>query len=458
MLSGEVRRNLKDIFGRDRFLDSRIDVIAYGSDGTRKWYPPDAVVRPITTEEVVAVMKMADEHGFPVVPRGAASNLTGGALPLQGGVVVDFSLMNRIISIDVENLTAVVESGVVVSHLQEEAERHSLFYPPDPASNEFSTIGGNIAEGAGGLRGLKYGVTRDYVLALELVLMGGSVIRTGAATMKSVAGYDLTRLIVGSEGTLGVVTKATLKLIPLPPAVGTAQVIFSCNRSALKAASLIVASRLFPRALEFVDSNCLKIIRECGGALDTSDQDALLLVEFDGTKETVESELSKLESILEGLCRKFERTTDSAKRGSLWKMRKSISPSVYRITPIKVSEDICVPRSQLGAILDEIEKIGRRHSIRVLSYGHAGDGNLHVNFIPPDTSESAMSRVYQAVEDLFKATVASGGTISGEHGIGVTKQEYLHLEVRERELGLMKAIKSCFDPKGLLNPGKVFTR
>ena len=454
-LDPEIKRKLQSIFGREGVLLSKIDRIAYGYDGTRMIYPADAVVRVTKTEQVVELMILAAECNFPVIPRGAATNLTGGSLPLFGGVAVDFSLMNKILSIDPENLTAVVEPGVVVSYLQEEVEKKGLFYPLDPASNEFSTIGGNIAEGAGGIRGLKYGVTRDYVLALEAVLPDGTIIRTGAQTMKSVVGYDLTRLLVGSEGTLAIITQATLKLLPKPQSAGTARVIFSSDTDALKAASFIVANGLLPRALEFIDCNCLAIIREVEGEIEAKEGQAMLIVEFDGTSAAVNEKLAALQRLMASKAYRFDSTTDTLKRRELWMLRKSISPSIYKITDKKISEDICVPRSQLAAILIELKRIGKEFGIRTLAYGHSGDGNLHVNFLLDDTEPETEEVAQKAVAELFRSTIRLGGTLSGEHGIGITKKAYLGLEVSEAEMGLMRGIKSLFDPKGILNPGKI---
>ncbi len=452
----ELFDNLTKILPRDRLGCTPIELLSYGYDGTRRIALPDAVARVKDTAEVSSILQFAYANGVPVVPRGAATNLTGGALALHGGIALDFTLMNKLISIDSENLTATVEAGVVVADLQREVERRGLFYPPDPASNEFSTIGGNIAEGAGGIRGLKYGVTRDFVLGLEAVAADGTIFHTGVVTMKSVTGYDLTRLLVGSEGTLAVFTRATLKLLPMPPAVGVARVFFANDRAALSAASLIVNSRMLPRALEFVDCNCLAVIREAGVHIPSNEGESMLLVEFDGTTQTVATELQSLKALLAPHCVRFDSTDDPKERESLWAVRKSISPSVYKIAGKKISEDICVPRSKLAETLDLLKALEARYSIRTLAYGHAGDGNLHVNFLLTDGTEHELEQAEQAVADLFVATIAFGGTLTGEHGIGITKQRYLPLEVQPYEMNLMRELKRVFDPKGILNPGKIF--
>ncbi|MFA4985899.1 MAG: FAD-linked oxidase C-terminal domain-containing protein [Candidatus Brocadiia bacterium] len=455
-LDASVYKELQSIFGQECVLSSEVDKVAYGYDGSRRQSSPDAIVRARTVAQISQLLTVANDKRIPVIPRGAGSNTTGGVLAVRGGIVLDMSLMNRILSIDPQNLYAEVEPGVVVGDLQKAVEAMGLFYPPDPASSDFCTIGGNVAEGAGGLRGLKYGVTRDYVLGLEVVLPGGAIIRTGSATIKSVVGYDLTRLMVGSEGTLGVITRIRLKLIPLPLSSGTALISFGNDLEALEAASEIVAARMLPRALEFVDHRALSVVRKAGESVTTEEGQAILLVEFDGAVSSVGEDLGRLEQLMAGKCVSFSKALDAVERARLWKMRKSISPSIYKLAPVKASEDICVPRSALGKILLVLEGLEQKYGIPVLSYGHAGDGNLHVNFLLSDDSPELSEKSEAAIKELFEQTIGLSGTLSGEHGIGVTKQPYIQLEILPVEMALMWKIKQCFDPDGILNPGKVF--
>ena len=377
---------------------------------------------------------------------------------MLGGMVLDFSQMNRILEIMPEDLTATVEPGVVTQTLQNEVARYKLFYPPDPASAAFSTIGGNVAECSGGITGLKYGVTRDYILALEVVLADGSVIHTGRKTLKSVTGYDLTRLFVGSEGTLGVFTKITVKLIPLPETVETLLAFFQTPADAIKTANQIVANNLLPRALEFIDKSSIDCIKAYNRAFKIpAETNAILLIDVDGRASSVTTESSLIEKIVvENHALEVTSAKNSQERNALWEVRRAISPALYNIAPYKINEDICVPRSQILEILERIADInGRYPLLKVANFGHVGDGNIHVN-VMYNEGKSQRAMAEGMIDEILRTTVELGGTISGEHGIGNVKAAFVPIEIPPQELQIMKNIKQLLDPKGILNPAKIF--
>jgi glycolate oxidase len=452
----EVLATLETMFG-DRFSAHVEDRIGASYDATKKTGRPAAVVWPMSTEEVANLVKLANREGFAVVPRGAGSGLTGGAVPAEGSVVADLSRMDRILEIDRPNLTVLVEPGVIIGTLQKEVEKLGLFYPPDPASDEYSTIGGNIAECAGGLRGLKYGVTRDYVLWLEAVTGAGDIIHTGSNTIKSVTGYDLTRLMVGSEGTLAIVTRARLKLIPLPEALATAVAYFPTPRAAGEAVAAIIERRLLPRALEFIDGATMKVLTAAKGYRYPEGAGALLIIEMDGGAAQARSDIEKAVAVArEKGAMLVEEAKTSEARAAVWAMRKQISPALYKAAADRVNEDIVVPRNRIPDMLDQIEAIAAKHNVPVCNYAHVGDGNIHVNFLIDGADHDQLERAEKAVEDVFKVVMSFGGTLSGEHGIGLSKRPFLAMEVAPTEMRLMKEMKRVFDPNGVLNPGKIF--
>jgi len=447
---------LRTSFG-GRLALSREERICYSFDATGTECLPDAVVFPETADEVRQVVLLANEFRFPVIPRGAGSGFSGGSVPVRGGLVLSLERMDRILSIDEENLLAVVEPGVVTGTLKEEAARRGLFYPPDPASFRFSTIGGNIAECAGGMCAVKYGVTRDYVLGLEAVLGTGELIRTGVATMKGVVGYDLTRMLVGSEGTLGIVTKATLRLLPLPEAVETILAFFRSNAEGSRAVAGMIGGRILPCALEMMDRTAIDCVREMADLTVPDGAGCALLIEVDGPASSVEEEAERVEEV----CRRFgafgiRRSSDPEGRERLWTLRRSISPALRKVNPVKINEDIVVPRSRLPDIMDFLSDLGSRKRLRIVNFGHAGDGNVHVNLMISGTDREERRRAEEAVAEIFRRTVELGGTISGEHGIGIAKAPYLEMEVGPLGISVMRRLKACFDPNGILNPGKIF--
>lgn len=506
-ITPQIRAELARAVGSDRLTSQPEDLLVSSYDATpQAALPgvgalPDVVIYPERTLHVQRVLRLAHEHRIPVYPRGAGTGLTGGAVPVAGGIVLDLSRMNRIISIDTENLVAVVESGVVVSDFQQEAESRGLFYPPDPASAEYSTMGGNVAECAGGLRGLKYGVTRDYVLALETVLATGEVIHTGRGTLKSVTGYDVTKLLIGSEGTLGVFTEITVKLIPLPEALETFLLFFPRVEAAGRCVSRIIAGRILPRALEFMDRTTFECVRAyrskgapeptCagddalrqaqgraspsnpeagqslppGGSAESrgwpgsfpTEAGAVLLVELDGAGEAIAREREAVVEVARGLGA-FEvlAARDDREREWMWEFRRVVSPALLSRSPGRINEDICIPRSRIPEMLDYLEALSREFSLPVANFGHAGDGNIHVNILVDAGDPTHLERAERMVERVFRRTVEMGGTLSGEHGIGLTKRRFLSLEVGSTEMELMRALKRLFDPRGILNPGKIF--
>lgn len=450
-------RKLEAIVGPENISDDDIDRICHSYDATKQRALPDVVISPTSPEMVSKVLMVANEHLIPVYPMGAASGLTGGALPLYGGIVLDMTKMNRILEIDESDLVATVEPGVVISDLQEEVEKRGLFYPPDPASSKFATMGGSVAECSGGLRGMKYGVTKDYVLALEVVLPTGEIIHTGSRTLKSVTGYDLTKLFVGSEGTLGVFTKITVKLIPLPESVETLRAYFRSIASAADTVSAIISAKIVPRTLEFVDEECLRAVNVYSGLSVPEETKAMLLIETDGSAETAAKEAQKIIEICnEHNAFEVSKAQVEDEKDQLWAIRRMISPALYAISKGKINEDICVPRGNLTKMLSFINEVSTRYGLRIANFGHAGDGNIHVNILIDPGIEDEQRRAERAVEEIFREVVSLGGTLSGEHGIGITKSKYLNIEVGDRELKLMRDIKRLLDPNNILNPGKIF--
>jgi glycolate oxidase len=432
------------------------DLISYGFDASGIEEIPSAVVWPENAEDVVKIMKYAHENGISVVPRGAGTGMTGGAVPVKGSLVLSMERMNRIVDLDTENLTVVVEPGLINGKLQREAEDLGLFYPPDPASMNFCTIGGNVAENAGGPRALKYGVTRDYVMEMEAVLPSGDLINVGVRTRKGVVGYDITRLLVGSEGTLAIMTKVRLKLLPLPDDVVTLLCLFDDVEGAGRSVSEIIASRIIPRTLEFMDRGAIAAVEKIHPLGIAENIAALLLIEIDGQAESIRREAEKIVEI----CTKFGADVSMAKdesaRNNLWECRRRVSPALYHISPGKIGEDIVVPRNRIPQMLGGLRKLSEDTGVDIINFGHAGDGNIHVNLMINRSNEQELRRADSIIKAIFEMTLGFGGTISGEHGVGITKAPYIGMEVKDSELNLMKGIKRLFDPKDILNPGKIF--
>lgn len=454
-------KELPLLLGADRIHWSKEMRVLHGSDETEDLlFPPDVVVEPETTEEVSQLLAWANRHAFPVTAAGARTGLSGGALPVQGGMAMSMRRMNKIWSIDTLNHQAIVGPGVITEELSNAAEAHGLMYAVDPASRGTCTIGGNIAENSGGPRAVKYGVTKDWVLNLEVVLANGRVIETGANTLKNSTGYNLTQLIVGSEGTLGIVTKATLKLLPLPRHQALMLVPFSSAEDACAAVAAIFQSGAMPSALEFMERDAIVLAQTFAGVAEpelSPDDAAHLIVEVDGfSAEELMPQCERILPVLEAhRCGEVLFAESAAEKEKLWFLRRRVGEAVKSESVYK-EEDTVVPRGELPALLRKVKSVGAKHGFRTVCYGHAGDGNLHVNILKDDLSEEVWERMLpSAIRDLFEEVVRLGGTLSGEHGIGWVQRGYMDLACSPAQLDVMRAIKAVFDPQGILNPGKV---
>jgi glycolate oxidase len=457
MLDQRIIAELKQIVGPDNMATERQDLLCYSYDATQMEFLPDAVVYPANADEVSRVLKLANAERFPVFPRGAGSGFSGGSLPKGGGVVLVTTRMNRILRIDSGNLIAEVEPGVVTEQFQTEVEKLGLFYPPDPASLKFSTLGGNVAENAGGPRCVKYGVTRDFVMGLEVVLPTGEIIRTGGETYKGVVGYDLTRLVCGSEGTLGVITKIIFKLLPLPEAKKTMLTIFDSIDGAANAVSTIIGAKIIPATLEFMDYGTLQCVNKRFSLGIPASGRAVLLIEVDGDRELIEKQAARIQELIRPLgLVECKVAKDAAESEELWKVRRLVSPSLRDVNPTKYNEDIVVPRSKVPDVIRRIEKIQQKYDIPIVNFGHAGDGNIHVNVMIDTDIPGMDEKAHQAIAEIFQAALDLNGTMSGEHGVGLAKQPYIHLELKPEQVAAMQAIKRALDPNTILNPGKMF--
>lgn len=457
MLNTELIEKLQQIVGKEQVSTAQADLICYSYDATQRQYLPDVVVHPGTPGEISRIMQLANETGIPIFPRGAGSGFTGGSLPTAGGVVLVTTRLDRILEIDEENLVATVEPGVVTEQFQQAVEKVGLFYPPDPASLKFSTLGGNVAECAGGPRCVKYGVTKDYILGLEIVTPTGDIIKTGGPTMKGVVGYDLTKLICGSEGTLAVITKIIIKLLPKPEAKKTMLVLFDSIDGAAKSVSAIISNKIIPATLEFMDGRTIDCVRQATDLQVPEAARALLIIEVDGDREFLDKQARKISEIVQPLGVVETRIAETAEESeALWQIRRSVSASLRKVNPDKFNEDICVPRSKVPEMIRTIDKIADRYQIPIVNFGHAGDGNIHVNVMIDSKVEGQQERADKAIEEVFKGALELGGTMSGEHGVGIMKAPYIPLELANNAVDYMKTIKRALDPNNILNPGKIF--
>ena len=431
----------------------------YGADASRCTGFADLVVRPETTKQISAIAGLCDRHRVPLTVRGGGTGYTGGAVPANGGVVITMERFTKILEIDEINLLAVVEPNVVTGDLQHAVESIGLFYPPDPASLDRCAIGGNIAECAGGPRAFKYGTTKRYVLGLEAVLATGEIIQTGGKTVKNVVGYDLTQSLIGSEGTLAILTKAILRLIPLPACRETIQATFNDVADAVQVVIELVKARITPCALELIDSESLKAVaRHLGDrSLAPAGTAAMLLLEVDGLPETVREEAAQVEAVcLRVGAKNIRHARDASTREELWRVRRELSPSLKTIAELKVNHDVVVPKARIPELFKAVERLRRDLDLTIACFGHLGDGNIHVNIMVNPNDKAAVARAGDAELRLFKDVVRLEGAISGEHGIGLAKRSFVELALSRSELALMRRLKVAFDPNGILNPGKMF--
>ncbi len=453
----EVIAALKAIVGDENVVVDPDRVEPYGADAVKEKFPPEAVVFPESTAEMVAILKLANEYLFPVTARGGGVGYTGGAVPVDGGIVIGTDRMKKIVELNVDDLYITCQPGLTTFEVQQAAAEVGLMFAPDPASYKDSFIGGNIAENAGGMRTPKYGVTKHHVLGMEVVTATGEVIHTGGRTVKNVVGFDLTGLMCGSEGMLGIITEATLKLLPMPGATSTVRASFHSMEAACKVLTKFTPEGLLPMAMEVLDKFCVAAVEEKYAFGLSKEAEAILLVAVDGSKEEVTRNAELVERIIkENGGFDILRARSKDEEDKLWDVRRAISPSLMKYGTLKINEDVVVPRSKVPELVATIEQIGKRHDTFVANFGHAGDGNIHVNFVVDRDDLDAIARARKCVAETFQLSVDLGGTISGEHGIGYVKSQYLHYAVDKPTLEIMKAIKKVFDPNGILNPGKMF--
>jgi len=448
----------KNLLGSDNVYDDKAHLIAYCYDATRTRYEPDAVLFPRDESDVSNILKYCNDNRIIITPRGAGSGFTGGSLPANGGIILAFEKhMNKILEIDMENMVAVVQPGVINMHLQKAVEAQGLFYPPDPASEEYSTIGGNVSENAGGMRAAKYGITKDYVMALRAVLPNGEIIRAGKRTIKDVAGYNIAGIIIASEGTLAAITEITLKLIAKPKMSQTAMGIFPTVDDAMNAVYKTMAAGVTPVAMEFLDNLSINAVEQKFNKGLPKDAGAILITDVDGnTQDELTKQLNIIEhAFMENGCSGFKRAETPEESKNLWFARRNASQSITIYGSKKLNEDITVPRSKLPALLKEIGIIAKKYNVTVPCFGHTGDGNVHTNVMVDGSDPKQLEIGHHAIEEIFKATVVLGGTLSGEHGIGLSKAPFMHLAFSEGEMELFRSVKKAFDPNNILNPSKM---
>jgi glycolate oxidase len=454
-------KKLKAIVGEKHLATASEDLMCYSYDGTGMEFMPAAVAFPGSAAEICSIMELANQDLFPVIPRGAGTGMTGGALPAEGGLILVTSRLNKILEIDTENQIAVVEPGVITGQFQAAVKKEGLYYPPDPASSDFCTMGGNVAECSGGPSAVKYGVTRDYVIGLEVILPDGRLMHTGVRTAKGVVGYDFTRLFIGSEGTLGIVSKIVVRLLTLPTHKKTFLVLTESMQQATVLVSEILKSGIMPSTLEYMDSTALSVVNDYLPLEMPKNTRSLLLIEVDGDEQSTAAQGEKLLILLEDRQKyqgilEVRQAKNESEALDLWKARRSISPATFALRPHKISEDVVVPRSKIPQLVDFIEKLAIELGIVILTFGHAGDGNIHVNIMIDRDNPEENEKGREAKRRLFDHVIALQGTLSGEHGIGITKAPFIALELDETSLEFMEKIKTLFDPNNILNPGKIF--
>jgi len=454
----KLSQDLFSILPHLTVLREKEDLIPYAFDGTATLkVMPELVVFPTSVQEVSTIVKIADACEVPIVTRGSGTGLSGGSIPVKGGLVLCLSRMDRILEVDTKNLTLFAESGAVTQSVATAADHAGLFYPPDPGSMKISTIGGNVAENSGGLRGLKYGVTKDYVMGLEVVLASGEILFTGNKCVKDVAGYSIRDLFIGSEGTLGIITKVLLKLIPKPAARRTLLAVYEKMEDAAETVSAIISAKIIPCTLEFLDSVTINCVEDFAGVGLPRDAAAVLLIETDGHPSAVLEEAGLMADLAKKHGAVSVQVAETPEQATaLATARRSAFSALARVAPTTILEDATVPRSELARMLRFIQQTSRKHDLRIGTFGHMGDGNLHPTFLTNERNQEEMHRVEIAMKEIFDFAVSLGGTITGEHGVGLAKKEFLRQSTTDLHLDVMRRMKQAFDPKGLLNPGKIF--
>lgn len=457
-LNPEVLPRLRAIVGPENLLTSKEDLIPYSFDGTAALQQlPGCVVFARNTEHVRNVLLLGNETKTAVITRGSGTGLSGGSIPVQDGIILCTVKMNEILEVDRANLTMLVEPGVTTLQIADAATAVGLFYPPDPGSMKISTIGGNVAENSGGLRGLKYGITRNYVMGLEVILPDGEVLWTGNKCVKDVAGYSLRDLFVGSEGTLGVITKVLLRLIPKPAAKKTMVATFNAMDHAAQCVSDIIAAQIIPCTLEFLDRTTIHCVEDFAKVGLPLDCEALLLMETDGHPVVVNEEAARMEEIARrNNALEVRVARDDAEASQLATARRSAFSALARVSPTTILEDATVPRSELAKMIRFVEAVARKHKLRIGTFGHMGDGNLHPTFLTDERKKDEMQRVHHAFEEIFEEAIRLGGTITGEHGIGLAKKDFLPKFAGDAQMRVMRELRRALDPNGILNPGKMF--
>lgn len=453
-----ITETLTGLLDTEKVLTRKEDILPYSFDGTAGLKRlPLAVVFPGNTEEVAAVMKAAAKENVPVVSRGSGTGLSGGSIPVEESIVLCLVNMNRILEVDEKNLTLLAETGSLTLDIEQAATQHGLFYPPDPSSMKITTIGGNVAENSGGLRGLKYGVTRNYVMGMEVVLADGEIVWLGNKCVKDVAGYSLKDLFIGSEGTLGILTKVLLRLMPRPEARKTLVATYGSIEEAAQTVSDIIAAKMVPCTLEFLDQATIRCVEDFARIGLPTDADAMLLMETDGHAAVVDKEAQAMEQIArKNNAQTIRVAKDAAEGVELATARRTAFSALAREKPTTILEDTTVPRSELARMVRGTQEIARKYGLRIANFGHMGDGNLHPTILTDERDEAEMAKVEDALRDIFQLAIDLGGTITGEHGVGLAKRDYLPLQFRDGSYALLKAVKSSLDPRNLLNPGKIF--
>jgi glycolate oxidase len=446
------------LLGKENVYSDKAHLIAYSYDATRERFEPDAVLFPRNEQDVSAILKFCNEHRIVLVPRGAGSGFTGGALPANGGIVLGFEKhMNKILEIDMQNMVAIVQPGVINMELQRAVEEVGLFYPPDPASQEYSTIGGNVNENAGGMRAAKYGITKDYVMAIRAVLPNGDIIKAGKRTIKDVAGYNIAGILIASEGTLAVTTEVTLKLLAKPKMTKTAMGIFPTVNEAMEAVYKTMASGVTPVAMEFLDNLSIRAVEQTYHKGLPIEAGAILITDVDGNlEEDLDFQLKQIEKVFrENGCSDFKIAQNKQEAADLWFARRNVSQCISVYGSKKINEDITVPRSALPELLEKFDLIAKKYNINIPCFGHTGDGNVHTNVMVDGKDPEQVKIGHHAIEEVFQTTIDLGGTLSGEHGIGLSKAPYMSMAFTPEEMALFQSIKRAFDPNNILNPFKM---